>query len=264
VLFTDLDGTLLDCDTYQPSVEAMSVLARLAAQGVMTVPVTSKTAVEVEHLAAIVDLSHVAVVEGGAVLWTPGGRVRRRLLGPSRTTLCAILASLRSTGWPVRGMAEMTVAEVCSLTGLEADGARRAMTREASEPFLLIEPLHTPVAGLQAAVAELGGGLTRGGRFFHLAGRGIDKGHAIGTMLALCGSLSGLPAGAVGDAWNDLPMLARVDFGFLLGDAVADHEVPPGVVRLRARGPAGFVDAAARFMEHLHALEGDGTESGGG
>ena len=46
VIFTDLDGTLLDHDTYSAE-EARSVLEKVTAQGIPVIPATSKTYSEV-------------------------------------------------------------------------------------------------------------------------------------------------------------------------------------------------------------------------
>ena len=58
----------------------------------------------------------------------------------------------------------------------------------------------------------------------------------------------GLQTAAIGDAWNDLPMLEEVELGFLLGNAVEWEAVPPGVTRLEPTGPQGFVGAVGQIL----------------
>ena len=53
---------------------------------------------------------------------------------------------------------------------------------------------------------------------------------------------------AIGDSWNDLPMLEETEIGFLLGNAVEPEAVPPGVTRLVQTGPMGFIDAVGRIL----------------
>ncbi len=48
---------------------------------------------------------------------------------------------------------------------------------------------------------------------------------------------------AVGDAWNDLPMLRAVGVGVLLGERVPPAEIPDGILRVESLGPVGFVRA---------------------
>ncbi len=251
LLFTDLDGTVIDFETYECPVEVRQVVTRLAAQGVGTVAVTSKTVPEIERVRAVANLLPVAVAEGGAVLvnlengerFYPGGR---------RQPLVDFLAQLRQAGWPVRGVSGMSVDELSGLTGLPADSAVAALQREASEPFVLTENL---TVGHQEALRQLvekaGFRLARGGRLFHLLGPGVDKGTAVRLVCLWLPGAEGLTTGACGDAWNDLPMLCTVDWGFLLGDSVMDAEVPCVVHRVRERGPGGFVQAAEAFLQGL-------------
>jgi len=245
ILFTDLDGTLLDFDSYRPSRAARDLLDELARDGILTVPVTSKTAAEVKEVVGDVRLAPIAVVEGGAVLLLEDGSTR--IVGSHREQLIDVLRSLREEGWPVRGFSDMTADEVADLTGLSRAGARRAMERLASEPFLIVRPLPSKVNDLNRRACELGAEVTRGGRFWHLIGRGVDKGSGVNTVLETltCGRRT--VTGAVGDAWNDLPMLERVDHGYFLGHRVPVSQLPSRVRRISEDGPGGFVEAARDF-----------------
>lgn len=248
ILFTDLDGTLLDHDTYRTSSEALRLVAELAAAGIWTVPVTSKTAAEVEELERTGAFAPMAVAEGGAVVLD--SQRRSRVVGRPRCELTRVLVQLRDEGWRVRGMSEMSVDEVGDRTGLSSDAARRAMERMASEPFVLESPHGEPwESSLRRRAHELGAELSRGGRFWHLTGRNVDKGTGVAAVVERIDPERQLVTGAIGDAWNDLPMLAAVDLGFVLGAAVDDSDLPPGVRRIEVTGPAGFSLAARCFRE---------------
>lgn len=216
-------------------------------ESIITVPVSSKTAAEIEHFG----LAGPAVGEGGAVLLAPTAELE--VVGPLRSEVVRGLAKFRAAGWKVRGMSEMTAKEVCRLTGLDGDQALRAMDRLASEPFVFEQPPPGGLARVDRAVCGLGLAVTRGGRFWHLAGRGIDKGSAVNTVLGRLDPDRRALVGAVGDAWNDLPMLDRADLGVLLGRAVADLDVPTAVERIPLAGPAGFLEAAEMFRERCRA-----------
>ena len=103
-------------------------------------------------------------------------------------------------------------------------------------------------AGVADAIAKLGASLARGGRFRHLIGRGVDKGAGVRAVLAMISTVDRVKTAAIGDAWNDLPMLEEADLGFLLGNAVNLEAVPPGVTRLEQTGPQGFIDAVGRIL----------------
>jgi mannosyl-3-phosphoglycerate phosphatase family protein len=259
LLFTDLDGTLLDHHSYQPSEEALEAVADLRRSGVWTIPVSSKTRAELIHLSETAAFAALAVVEGGAVLVDTDGS--SEVVGLPRSRLVEILEEIRSRGVGVRGFSAMPVAEVCARTGLSDAAARRAMEREASEPFVVTEPDPPGATRLVELAATLGVGLERGGRFWHLVGRDVDKGAAVGRVLDRLDPERSLPTAAVGDAWNDLPMLAAVDHAFLLGEAVTPEETPPGVLRLPTVGPEGFCDAIRRLRNGPWKFAGPGPGS---
>jgi mannosyl-3-phosphoglycerate phosphatase len=246
VLFTDLDGTLLDFETYRPSPQAVAALEDLKRADIVVIPVSSKTADEVRPLLHELGLPGPAVAEGGAVLLRVDGTVD--VVGPPRSELVAVLERLTADGWPLRGFSAMDVGEVSRITGLDAAAALRAMNRLASEPFCTMRTLVEQEPGeLQAAVAALNAAVVRGGRLWHLMGTGVDKATGMRRVQAIIGG-SGVPTAALGDAWNDLPMLAAADLGFLLGDRVEGPSFPEGVVRLPAVGPSGFADGVRRVL----------------
>ena len=257
LLFSDLDGTLLDPDTYRASPEALALVRELGRRGVWTIPVTSKTALELDQLVEIAAAAPLAVLEGGAVIvGEPGGR---RVVGRRRHELVPVLDRLRGCGFPVRGLSEMSVAEVAERTGLSPAAAERAMDRLASEPFAVVSPEDLRpgwedelAAGAQAAGVEV----SRGGRFWHLLGPGVHKGTGVAAVRDRLDPQRRLLTGAVGDAWNDLPMLASVDAAYLLGGRVSDADLPAGAVRIAESGPAGFCVAGRDFLSRLDHAAG--------
>ena len=70
VIFTDLDGTLLDHDTYSAE-EARSVLEKVTGKGIPVIPATSKTYSEVVEFRDSMNLKHAFIVENGAALYVP-------------------------------------------------------------------------------------------------------------------------------------------------------------------------------------------------
>lgn len=257
LLFTDLDGTLLDRESYRTSAEALALVAELRAAGVWTIPVTSKTAAEVEELVQIAEFAPVAVAEGGAVIveqWRG-----YRVVGRRRDSLVPLLDRLRRRGFPVRGMSEMSVAEVSDRTGLGRAAAERAMDRLASEPFTMESPAGLEPgweAELAASARAAGAEVARGGRFWHLTGLGVDKGTGLAEVRRLLDPTGRLRTGAVGDARNDLPMLVAVEVAYLLGGRVPASEVPAGVERIAEDGPAGFCIAGLDYLSRLDGAAG--------
>ncbi len=142
LIFTDLDGTLLDHHTYSFDA-ARTALARLDRAGIPVILTTSKTLPEVLELKQGLGNRVPCIVENGSSVWIPAGYFmadapeQTEVLGlpveAIRAAINALPAELRSK---VRGFQDMSVDEVAAATELDRAGAKRAMQRSASEPFV--------------------------------------------------------------------------------------------------------------------------------
>ena len=72
VIYTDLDGTLLDHETYSFDA-ARQALDRLQAQAIPLIFCTSKTRSETEMWRARMQNAHPFIVENGGALFVPAG-----------------------------------------------------------------------------------------------------------------------------------------------------------------------------------------------
>jgi len=241
---TDLDGTLLDPDTYDFG-PARPALAALRERGVPLVLCSSKTRVEMEPLAAAMGVPGPLVVENGGAVVADG---RPLVLGTPRERLLDELPAMaREAGVRVRSFAEMSVEEIVALTGLPPAGARLAMRREYDEPFVVEEPTGRDPevdARLDRAARARGLRVTHGGRVHHLTGP-VDKGQALraivhGMRACVAGDVVGL-----GDAANDLPLLLAATRPIVMPrrDGTVDATLAaglPGAERALEPGPAGW------------------------
>jgi len=205
VVFTDLDGTLLDPEGGLGAAAAAAV-ARLRALGVPVVPLTSKTEVELRTLLPVLASGGVGVFENGAGLVTPRGVevVPAALpVTPLRQKLVAVARRRRIRLVPLD---EMTDESLEALTGLRGAALARARARVWDLPFL------APDGGDDVLEDEMGGDrglqLVRGGAFWHLSGR-HDKADAVPRIREFFGR-SG-PTVGLGDAPNDLRFLSAMD-----------------------------------------------------
>jgi mannosyl-3-phosphoglycerate phosphatase len=270
VIFSDLDGCLLDATTYEFE-PARPALREIERAGVPLVLCSSKTRPEMEVLAARLGLCAPFVVENGGAIVVPdgsryggvpgavpdnGARVAR--LGVERSILVQALREIGAeTGLELRGFSQMTASEAAAWTGLPRHAAVFALRRQYDEPFV--------VMGEKGRAAELAAGaerrgfvVTRGGRFFHLSGR-VDKGLAV-RVLASCFGTGDRPCRSValGDAENDLSMLLAVDVPILVPrpDSSVDERLAqalPGARIAPAPGPVGWNAAV------LEVLRGERT-----
>ncbi len=260
VVFTDLDGTLLDSETYSfaPAREALRELRR---RNVPLVLCSSKTRAEVAPLRRRLKNAHPYIVENGGGIVIPRryfgpGTPRRIDLGRPYSEVAAALEVLaRRSGVPVRGFHRMTARQIAEGAGLSLAEAHLAKRREFDEPFLFLGADQKARARFAELAKKSGFAIARGGRFWHLSS-GSDKGRAVRRLVSLYRlATPGRPIRllALGDAANDLPMLRAAHRAVLLParDGSCDRAVLrslPGIVRGSAPGPVGWNAAVLRVL----------------
>lgn len=251
LVFTDLDGTLLD-DAYRFD-EAKSALARLAEQHIPLILATSKTRAELAALTAQLPGVPGLIFENGAGITCPGPEgPQTTLFGPGYAALLAILNSLGPVAAPFEGFAALGAARVEALTGLAPDAVTLAMAREASEPGLF----HGDEKALERfrnALAPHGLRAVHGGRFLHVMPQRdkVDGLHALASLLA-----PGTPTLALGDGENDRAMLEAATSAIVMprkdGTRLALKRTK-GVSIAPAPGPEGWGPAVLAHLR-AHAL----------
>jgi mannosyl-3-phosphoglycerate phosphatase len=262
VIISDLDGTLLDHETYS-SDAAQPALDRLRDAGIPLVFCTSKTRAELEPLRRALDNEHPFIVENGGGVFVPSGyfpfeidNAERRgpfevfTLGDRYPDLVAALRRASAdSGVAVRAFADMSDDEVARETGLSTPMAHAARQREFDEPFLILEADREP--DLLDAIGRTGKRWTRGGRFHHILGAS-DKARAVHVLLGLYRRLNAaVRSVGVGDAPNDAPFLNVVDVPILVRSPRVDSLralVPRGTIT-PLDGPAGWNAAVLDVLD---------------
>lgn len=267
-VFTDLDGSLLDADTYSWE-EARPALDLLASRGIPWVMVSSKTRAEIECLRSEMGHSHPFVAENGAAAVIPQGyfgsaaenatvRDGYEVLewGKPYEELVAALRTLAAGArCPVSGFSGMSIQDVCAATALSPAQAALAKQREYDEPFLAPDKPRIP--HLLTAIERAGLRWTHGGRFYHLCGNN-DKAVAVAALCRLFARRYGaLRSIGLGDSLNDLPLLKAVDIPVLIRSSR-----PPsiyfrtlGARYTRSAGPKGWNEAVTELLAEMPAAQ---------
>jgi mannosyl-3-phosphoglycerate phosphatase len=223
VIFTDLDGTLLDHYTYKWE-SAKPALDTCKHHQIPVIMVSSKTRAELEILQEQMELFSPFISENGGGIFfpknmnqvPPGTIIADHLykweMGTPYESLIRSLEAIRNElGLPIRGFSEMALGEISQLTGLDLDGSRLAAAREYDEPFIILDRQDIDMEALQQAAQKRGLQITTGGRFFHIHGKN-DKGTSVKKLISWYGQSHPLLFTiALGDSPNDFSMLKQVD-----------------------------------------------------
>lgn len=270
LIFTDLDGTLLDHHTYSfdPALEALKEVER---RGIPLVVCSSKTRAEVERTRCALNNRHPFIVENGGATFIPmdyfpfayscqrdvdGYHVIE--YGTPYSRLVEILQAVRvESGAKIGGFSDLNAEQVAALTGLPMEEARLAKVREYDEPFFVKGP-PGELDRVKTLFRRRGFRCTRGGRFHHLTGSN-DKGKAVADVARLFERAYGqVRTVGIGDSQNDRPMLWAVDVPILVQriDGKYDPAIKvPHLIRAGGIGPQGWCTA---ILDLLSARAEDG------
>jgi glycerate 2-kinase len=259
VIFSDLDGTLLDAANYSHAA-AQPALDEIAANGLPLILCSSKTRAELELYRKRLANDHPFIAENGGGIFIPrgyfsvpveaehsGGYQLIRLGMPYVEIRKHFVRLREQLHAQVRGFADMTVEEVAELTGLPENEATLARQRDFDEAFVFEGKI---AEDFLRAIETAGLNWTQG-RIFHIMGK-HDKGRAVGTLIALYRKQYGDVASiALGDSLNDLAMLEAVDTPVLVrhNDGNCDKRiVMPDLLKTHLPGPAGWNETVLRLL----------------
>ena len=267
IIFTDLDGTLLDSTTYS-FVAAQETLTKLRTRAIPLIVVSSKTRAEILPIRCRLLNEHPFIVENGGAVVMPtnyfpfplGDTVLRggcdvvELGTPYRRLRAALKDIQGEIGRELRGYGDMSVDEIMARTGLSREEAELSRKREYDEPFILQGPA-IPEDRLAEAVETRGLRYTKGDRFFHLMGP-HDKGRAVRYLIDCYSRLAGcdgvkLKSVGIGNSLNDLPMLEVVDQPILVQLTNGSYEPGielPRLIRAPGPGPIGWNQAVLSLL----------------
>lgn len=275
IVFTDLDGTLIDHYTYSFE-PAKAMLATLAKNNIPVIPNTSKTFAEVKQLAAKMLLDGPIIVENGSGVFIPKAFVNKHKISAekldeldindtyyvksfsaSRKKWLSLIDKLRPDFVECfESFEDMSVSRLVEVTGLGIEGAQLAKQRDYSEPLLWLADQIQKDQFIEQAKAH-GARPLLGGRFLHVCGLS-NKGDA---MVWLADWLSDtylndpqkstIQTIALGDGGNDIDMLEKADIACRIASPVhrfMSLKRKDGVFDSSQFGPLGWVEVLSKIF----------------
>ena len=263
IIFSDLDGTLLDHDSYQfdAASNALAAIKRLSIPLILN---SSKTFAEIITIQQKLDICQPLICENGAAVYLPDTNTHPanwqcHAFSKKREIVLQHLQQLRQQyGYRFIGFSDCDGQGISDLTGLPLAQAQQAASREFSEPVLWQDSEEALTAFIQK-LHEYQLTAQQGGRFLSIMGQA----NKAAAMQWLCNYYSGekpVSIVALGDSPNDAAMLNAADIAVVIKSArshLIQLEKPNKVIRTQQPGPIGWQAAMDEILPTLSSAKGE-------
>jgi mannosyl-3-phosphoglycerate phosphatase len=247
VVFTDIDGTLVDINTAEYGRETNKLINIIKEKNIPLILTSAKTRLEQDKIREDLGLSDPFIVENGGAIVIPKGYfpdnalrdigyplretenqtkdetkdVNQKTvilieLGKSADYIRARLSNIREEyNISFRGVADTSIEELSNFASISKEQAKRMAQRNYGETILQIQ--NEDIARFIKYVQEDGMKIIHGGRFFDVT-VGTDKGIAVGILKKLFKDKfhNDVTFFGIGDSTNDIPMLSLMDIPILV------------------------------------------------
>ena len=275
LIFTDLDGTLLDAENYSFK-EALPALEKIKKRKIPLILCSSKTKAELELYQKRLKIEDPFISENGGAIFIPPGYFRQmpaelkkrgkhlvlELGTPYPQIRRKFLEVFDKLNLKAVGFGDLKDEEISSLLNLSKAEAKLARKRECDEPFYFLKKIEKEKIKLAEREFNKNGlSLTTGGKLFHLTG-GNDKGKAVKILTQIYRSNweNDLLTIGLGDSSNDLSLLESVDIAVLVRKKDGSYEQDIldklSIYKASGIGPPGWNQAV------LHLTEKYGSKAG--
>lgn len=258
LVFTDLDGTLLDHHTYSFSA-ATPALEELKNRNVPVILNSSKTPAEIAQIAKDIGLDTPQIAENGSIIYYPKEKHSHKM-GADYETICKVLDKLRQEhAFEFSGFHDWSAEEIVTHTGLSLDAAKKASQRQGSEPLLWNDSKNR-LDEFRQLIESQSLELKRGGRFWHVMGQ-TDKVKAMHYLQNEYRNDWGYEPYliALGDSANDKDMLAAADVAVIVKNpegnpfelSSTNDSTPHHLIKTTLTGPAGWNESMTQLFNKL-------------
>ncbi len=225
IIFSDLDGTLLDHETYSFT-KARPSLNLIRKLNIPLIICTSKTRAEIEYYRKKLGLVQPFIAEDGGAIYIPKDYFSFKfnytkkskeyyiiVLGTEYSKLLKVLNLLKKN-YPVKAFHDMSIKEIMMDTGMPYSRARLARQREYDVVFKILDKKYE--RSVLKTIKKSGYNYVIGGRYYHIIGNN-NKGKAVKILTKLLKKeLGPVKTIGIGDSENDFAMLDYVDIPFLV------------------------------------------------
>ncbi|MCU7939711.1 MAG: HAD-IIB family hydrolase [gamma proteobacterium symbiont of Bathyaustriella thionipta] len=274
IIFTDLDGCLLDHNNYSFTL-ARPLLSRLKNHGIPLIINSSKTHIEVKKIQKKIGIQTPYIIENGAAIifnsseksnffqvddsLTQLDSKTMKTFSINRKELLAITNEIKNNHeLDYQGFSEMSIETISELTQLTNEQAYDASQRSFSEPILWNDS-QARLNLFKKHLDEKGIKIQAGGRFLHLSS-GCNKGVAMQWLINKWRykDTQNNFVIALGDSLNDKSMLDNSDYAIVIKNQNTELK-PQGKIKTifsNQKGTAGWVETLTPLINQLQSEQG--------
>ena len=248
LIFTDLDGSLLDRDTFKFD-EIKDYIRQLISKGIFIIPNTSKTEEEILEFNSDLGSSLPFISENGSSInglnLLNKDLPQELILSREKEILLEIFKKTVSPNLQnkCKWLSEMDTRNQSLILGLEHKKLKMALDRKFTLPFIF-NGNKNQKKELSKIIKNKGLFLQEGGRVIHLTDR-VNKAKALKVFVRFYKKNNkNVKTIAVGDNYNDLDMLKTSDFPCLVfNDKFTLDEIPiNNLITTNKPSPEGWAD----------------------
>lgn len=265
LVFTDLDGTLLDHYTYSSN-DALDMMVALKFHDIPIIPNSSKTRDEILQIRQQLDLQGPFIVENGAAIYIPidyfteqpanteldNGFWVKSFTEKKDYWLTLLNQSASQFKDCYKGFSQLDDQQLAEITGLPIEQAKLARERQYGEPIDWLSCQQSKEKFI-AHMTSLGANILQGGRFIHVSGN-ADKGKAQQWLIeqfVYQYPEKNIISIALGDSQNDNAMLENADIAVQIRSPV--HAYPSlqktqNIYQSKQYGPAGWAECLHKII----------------
>ncbi|WP_185962621.1 HAD-IIB family hydrolase [Thalassomonas sp. M1454] len=268
IISTDLDGTLLDHNTYKYHKAAPA----LEYCDDMQIPIifnTSKTFAETDKLRKQLNNNHPFIIENGAAVYIPkeyfdlpeqgsiprfdAGEYWIYKFGINRSEILSRLTTLcASHPYKYKGFNSTSTRDLSRDTGLSLEQSAAAQERQFSEPVAWLDKKEK-LSEFSKHLNLFGLNCIKGGRYSHVIGQ-TNKAKPLLFLKALYEQKHNVAQTLIslGDSPNDREMLECADIAVVIESP--SHQDPvvsnhPHLIRSRFQGPLGWNESMLNILQ---------------
>jgi len=261
VVISDLDGTLLNHDTYTVN-GALDAIEILKINKIPIIFNTSKTYAETLIIRNQLGISDPFIIENGSCIYMPVKQFTKPSssaylrddywaieMGKSCKYIQDILTSISTPSSSYTRLSQCTVDQAIELTCLTHDTASLAINREYSEPVIWHSD-ESHLADFKIQLQQYDLTTLAGGRFLHVLG-GCDKGRATKKLIELYNK--SLKTIILGDSENDADMLSIADISIIVNSPSNNKllKIITPTIRSTNCAPDGWSEAIHKALPDL-------------